>query len=1373
MKKALLILVIIFGVWFTLMQVIPGKTAQAVDVTDTIHFISNVKITNTDGTALGSGVSKTAAIKLTYDFSIDNTADIHVGDTFTLNIPRQIRILLPTDFTINNTDDGAKIADGIMSTNGTIALTFTDFASRYSNVHGSFWFDLRFDEDQIGGTNPEVIVFNVGGTADPVTVQVDFEQPTSPNASIQKSGELTAANEITWTITINPENVAVNNAKVVDSIASGQEFTAGSVTINGSPANASDYTFASGTLTYNFPATITSQQIITLKTKVLDSEFSGATEGAVLHESNNATLNHDGTSVASNQAVVDVPVNFIDKSGEYDADTKKINWTINVDEIYVGIGNAVVRDTLPAGVTLDPTSVKLDGAPFTADTSALPIVTFNLGNINSPHVITFSTPVDTVFYHTNESLAYHNEVELTGTGVPANTTSSDDVTVPSIVIRKVGSDYNPVTHQITWIVTVNTNNITIENAVVTDPIMPGQEYVPGSAAIDNGADINGFVYTAADRTLKYTFASTINSTYVLSFNTVVADPSVYSGNTPDTLYTNTAYFNGMVDGNSVPTSQSEDSAIVYSQVINKTATGYDYQTNEITWNIAVNDNKMPLDGVVVTDVIPSGQEYVQDSATIDGGASALGFNYTSATHTLTYTFPGTINQTYNISFNTRITDPTVFATNGEKTLQNTATIRHSLIPGGVTSTGTKTIENMVISKGASYTPGNRYIDWTVEINMNGMNLINPKIMDQLPEGLDLDTLSVKLYHEAVNADGSTTVGAEIPLDGDNVEYLDTTRTFNFYLPDGSTGAYMLTYRTMVTDKTKSPFTNTARFDGTGIAQTNSTNPVAVSYTDSGSVGYGEVGSIRVFKVDARDHTTLLADASFELIDKYGNMIETKTTDASGSVLFENLRFDVDYTVKETVAPPGYTVSATEYTFQIRGADDNKDIAYTFEDSAGEGNIKFTKTDGVNPLPGAEFTLFTSDETGEHPVTTATSSSAEGARGTVLFENVPLGEYIIRETKAPDGYLAYPSMLDVSLTEEGKTVTPTKDGAKMEYVPNARMTGNIQFNKKDEYDTILPGAEFALYAQGGTTVLATATSDEDGLVLFENIPLGTYTIRETKAPDGYAISTTPITATITADGATVTAAPAVVVDGTKSGNIKISKISSLGKAPLEGGVFALFFEGDKYFDYPLMFAVSDSNGMAVFEDIPLGDYTIVEILAPEGYNLSKAVAHAKITQDGQTVNASPYVIEDTPYIGKVQVIKTSADGSARLSGAKFYLYPQDDTDFSSPVANATSDNNGVATFQDIPYGKYAIREISAPSGYYINNTILYVQVTKDGETVSAGRLTDTKIPTAANSPQTGDNILNYALIMAGAATAAVAIFVTRNNRKKKIKYTAKH
>jgi uncharacterized repeat protein (TIGR01451 family) len=1108
MRKCLVVFAVLALV--AVAAVLPLATAAAADLSNSLSFITGVSLTDRAGNPLGSDVDKDAEIKLAYTYAIPNDADVRQGDTFVFNVPEQILITVPGGFDLTDDDSGQVIATGVIATDGTLTITFTQYVELYSNIHGEFWFDLEFDEDAIGYDDPAVIVFEVGAQTEPYIITVDFDQPEPPSATAVKSGSYnTATNEITWSVTVNPENLSLHDVSVTDAIANGQTFVPGSVTLNGAPADPANYTHAAGLLTYTFPAPIATQQILTFKVTVDDSQylFPNA-HGATIVQGNTATLRHDGTFVLSNDATVSVPVSFIAKAGSYSSARKQIDWTVTVNRSQVSIPDAVLTDTLPAGLPLDLDSVAVDGVPTMAYTYVHPVITLSLGSIEESRVITFSTDVDPNRYLTNGSTTYTNSATLSGTNVPGNATSTRGIGVTSSLVQKQGISYNRATAEITWRVTLNSNQIALENPVFTDAIRVGQELVsvatPAGWTYDSYVPGDGVTTPGA---LTLTFAGTTSQTFVFEIKTRVSDPSIYASNATVTYY-NT----GTIDADNINPSSSTGNRSVSSTVISKTGTAYNHVTREITWQIVVNANAMPLSVVVVSDNIPLGQQYVEGSATINLGASVDGFSYVSAdpgdvnkTGTLMYTFDAPITIQYTITFKTVLTDLSIFETNGNKIISNSATLSHELLPGGVSTTGTRTVSNTVVSKFGEYTTGNKYIDWTILLNLNTVPLENAVITDQFQQGLELDTVSVRLFRLIVNPDGSTTTGEEIALGADNVNYDFDTRTLDFHIPTPISGAYMLTFRTIVRDKTKSPFTNQAYFNGTGTVQTGTSAPIAVAWAGSGSSGSGETGSMRVYKVDSEDNEKVLSGCTFELIDRYGNVIQRATTDASGSVLFEWLRFDVDYTVVETVPPEGYLYDSVPYTFRIASADVIKDFEYTFSDEQIVGGIRVYKRDlSLNPVSGAVFTLYNEQDE-------VVAQQTSDTNGEVLFENVPYGDYTIRETTPPQGYFASSDVLNVSVTEDGVIV----DGGSIQ---NEAMLGSVTLQKTGEDgQTPLPGARIGLYRPGENTPVMETESGPDGEVLFGNVPLGSYVIKEIEAPAGYRRTSREIAVEVTSHG----------------------------------------------------------------------------------------------------------------------------------------------------------------------------------------------------------------------------------------------------------------
>lgn len=1332
-KKKLSVMVALIAVVFQLFSIFPAVQVKSADITKGFPFITEVTLTDGKGNPINESsnpISKNAEVKLTYKFTIPNQGRVKKGDNYTMQIPKEIQILSTLNFPIT-LDNGETIANVTIGTDGKVNITFNEFAESNSNVSGYFYIDTQFDPNKIGGPNPVPIKFEIGGDSGPYIINVNFEQPEAPKASVEKYGDYDASkNEITWRVIVNREQVKVSDAQIVDKISEGQEFIPGSVFINGANADTTNYSYDSSTkkLTYNFPKVIDTYQDITFKTKVINPK-AFESEGATVYEYNKAIFNHDGTSVVSNEASVKIVTDFIRKDGKYDQNTKRINWTIYVNNNAQNIPNAVVTDDIPDGLTFTPDSVKIDGTP-TKDNYTINgkqfIYTFP-GAINEPHKIEFSTDVtDDGAFNSNTEKKYNNKVTLTGNGVPGNASDNKGVGVPTSIIYKQGAGYNPVTGEITWKVTVNSNKISIKNAVVTDEIRLGQEYVEGSATIDKdtpGGSLNYVKAVNGDSektgTLTYAFSGDINETYVITFKTRVTDPKVYAGNR------NEKYYNvAKLSGGNIVTSTGQGEQKVDSQVINKTSAAYDYVTRELTWKVVVNKNKMTLPNAYFTDVIKEGQEFVPNSVMINGNpAEASNYVYDEATKTLRYNFPSEIKDEQIVTFKTKITDDSIFKTNGEKEISNTAKLITDLVPGGVESTGTGKIKNTLIGKTADYTTGNSYIDWNVTINSNKILIKDAVLTDTLQEGLELDTTSVKLYKQTLNDNGALVKGEEVPLDGSNVKYNAETREFTFTLPSITEEAYILTFRTNVVDKKKSPFTNSISFKGTGLTESSETGKVDVIFQGAGGGGVGETGSIKVIKVNKNNENIKLQGAVFELLDKYQNVIRTsEPTGANGEALFDKLKFDIDYYVREKSAPTGYLQSDEVYKFQLKNTQDGKNIIYNYKNEIITGGIEFYKTgDNNDALKGAEFTLYKlSDTSYTSPLATVLSDE----NGKVQFKNVQYGEYAIKETKAPEGYNLSKEILKASITEDGKVVK-----ANPYSISNTKIKGNIEFTKLGEKNDPLPGAEFKLYKEADKNFenpVDTAVSDGNGHVQFKNIEFGKYTIKETKAPEGYVVLEEVLVANITENGATVKANPESISNTIIRGNIEFTKLGE-GKETLSGAEFTLYHEADKNFENPIFTAVSDESGKVEFKDVEYGKYVIKETKAPEGYLLSEEILTSTITENGVKVTANPESISNTKIRGNIEFTKLGEDKEP-LQGAEFSLYPEEDKNFENPIFTAISDEEGKVEFKNVEYGKYAIKETNAPEGYIISEEVLTADITQEGVTVKANpeSISNTKI-----------------------------------------------
>lgn len=237
------------------------------------------------------------------------------------------------------------------------------------------------------------------------------------------------------------------------------------------------------------------------------------------------------------------------------------------------------------------------------------------------------------------------------------------------------------------------------------------------------------------------------------------------------------------------------------------------------------------------------------------------------------------------------------------------------------------------------------------------------------------------------------------------------------------------------------------------------------------------------------------------------------SDANGRVSFDSVRYGM-YELRETKGLPGYLTMEKPLGVVVTADGATIDLGQVVN-TAERGAIRLLKTDAKtgDPLAGATFAIYRVEEDGtvaEEPNDTQVS----GADGIVSFENLTVGDYEIRETNAPTGWLVSTDTISAKVSADGQVVDAGR-------VNNERIRADIIAHKVDSQTHAgLAGATFVLEREGQQ--IASATSDADGLVTFKDVEYGTYTIREERAPRGYALSETRLTAVVSQNGVFVDA-----------------------------------------------------------------------------------------------------------------------------------------------------------------------------------------------------------------------------------------------------------
>ena len=315
-------------------------------------------------------------------------------------------------------------------------------------------------------------------------------------------------------------------------------------------------------------------------------------------------------------------------------------------------------------------------------------------------------------------------------------------------------------------------------------------------------------------------------------------------------------------------------------------------------------------------------------------------------------------------------------------------------------------------------------------------------------------------------------------------------------------------------------------------------------------------------------------------------------------------------------------------------------------------------------------------------------------------------------------------------------------------------GSLTINKTDaDTGKALAGVTYWLYDASGNKV-ADVTTGTDGMAVFSDLPLGSYTYQEISAPEGYVVDDTKYPITITTETLNITETR---TNALAKGSLTINKVDAdTGKA-LAGVTYRLFDSaGNKVAD-----ATSGTNGKAVFTDLPLGSYIYQEISAPEGYVVDDTKYPITITTGTLNITETR---TNTMAKGSLTVRKVDVTGSP-LAGAELLLETSTDGKNWTEVSKLTTDKTGIAKWDDLKIGaQYRITEVKAPAGYILL-----------AEPLFTGTLDSTNPDvtiTACNSagfvlPFTGGNGFIAPIMFAALALMASIYFCKKSNITKEI------
>lgn len=496
----------------------------------------------------------------------------------------------------------------------------------------------------------------------------------------------------------------------------------------------------------------------------------------------------------------------------------------------------------------------------------------------------------------------------------------------------------------------------------------------------------------------------------------------------------------------------------------------------------------------------------------------------------------------------------------------------------------------------------------------------------------------------------------------------------------------------------------------------------VTNYNSGGTGSGTAAEYEnTIVVEKRDSSTgaLTDGALFNIYDANGELLASDLSTTNGRLTFtanSSQQVSSTYYVKESVAPPGYSLNPDLFKVVVR-ADDTETVVVENEAS---GSVTINKVDGVtgDPLVGAEFTIHydSSNSPGAPVLETVDGASVPvrltptGAQASASYAGLAPGIYWLTEVVTPDGYEVPTAPTRVTVTTGGNTQVEVENAP----VTPPTQYGTVTISKTDGVNP-LSGAVFTIttdvngapgspITQDGT-VLTLAPSGPDATVTSPQLVAGqTVWIVETETPSGYQVSA-PQKVTVNANKDT-----AVTVVNTQSpqvGTFTLSKTD--GQQPLLGAEFTVHHpNGDDtgpglpLLDgaQPLVLVPNGSDATVTSPELNVGPYYLVETKTPEGYT---PTGPARV-EVGESLNVAVTITNTPiPVPGTITINKT--DGAVPLDGAVFTVMHDEGGAVGEPVlvsgAPLTLTPTGSAATVTSPAlsdGVYWLVETTTPNGY---------------------------------------------------------------------------
>lgn len=546
----------------------------------------------------------------------------------------------------------------------------------------------------------------------------------------------------------------------------------------------------------------------------------------------------------------------------------------------------------------------------------------------------------------------------------------------------------------------------------------------------------------------------------------------------------------------------------------------------------------------------------------------------------------------------------------------------------------------------------------------------------------------------------------------------------------------------------------------------------------------------VKKDDETKRPVLVAGTEFKIYDldhkKYVEQVTTYPTtvthksyftDSQGYLILPNNLSIGHYRIEEVTAPDGYILNQnyveiavdSNTAYQMDSVSGDVVIEVDYENHPVKGKLTVYKRGemlaGFNKdfiyeeqfLKGAVFEVYAAediyspdyqkDAAGNRIVVyakdTLVTTITTGEDGMAVAENLPLGAYRVAEKTAPEGFVLNPEAAEVVFVYEGQD-TPVVEQEVT--VGDERQKVAVTVEKQDaENGAVVAGAVFGIYnkeditADGkviveADTLLQEMTSDEKGQAgCTLDLPLGSYYVKELKAPAGFVSSNEVLDFDASYQGQDVETVVLKAVKKNQPTTVEITKSDITTGTELDGASLKVLDKDGNVVDE----WTSVKDAPHVIKRLVAGEtYTLREEFAPYGYLKATDITFTvedngdvqKVEMKDEVPTGLLIINKKGEFLDKVTLLD-NAKGTVEhlfeyitgsLTEVTFNVYAAEDIKAADGVSEdyfkadelvgtITTDTNGIAQLGDLPVGKYYVKEAETAHGYVLDGEPKFVDL----------------------------------------------------------------